>query len=592
MNDKWLERFIYNHKLVKVIIYYAISVSIAMGFFYVICPDIHVSVKEMRYMLLAIIGVELLAIFTNSGLLYKRQVSICVIFLSIFLLLYNHIYNSNSNLLSFKTYTFFIAISGLLVMLDVLGKRYIIAKLLGNVIASLLLFIVAVYFGYYSIYKTWFGHDALLAIMQTNYNEVLEYVVTYFNISIIIIVIVVVLAVLMWRKSTSHIEICKNLKETKKIIILLLGTIILTALSSKCGKNLVTEPFVKANSTLKNYKDFEQQVIERKKYTSSLKINNNGDSGVYVLVIGESQNREHMHAYGYKRNNTPWLSKMRRDSNFLFFENAYSCHTHTVPVLTYAMTFKNQYNDIELSKAVSLLEMSEAAGYDTVWISNQVRYGAWDNPVTVIASEANQQKWYNSNMGETLLTNFYDLRLVEGLADINMSNRMLIVFHLMGNHESYDQRYPIEFEEYGSKSDVDTYDNSILYNDYVVANIFDKARKLPNFKGFIYFADHADAVEQGLGHNCGSYVPEMTYIPMYMYFSDSYIADHKELYSQLLKSQKLYFTNDLIYNCMLSIMDIKDSAYNEPCNDIAGPHYNSDKSRFKTLYGIKELNKI
>lgn len=253
------------------------------------------------------------------------------------------------------------------------------------------------------------------------------------------------------------------------------------------------------------------------------------------------------------------------------------------------MTFKNQYNDIELSKAVSLLEMSEAAGYDTVWISNQVRYGVWDNPVTVIASEANQQKWYNSNMGETLLTNFYDLRLVEGLADINMSNRMLIVFHLMGNHESYDQRYPIEFEEYGSKSDVDTYDNSILYNDYVVANIFDKARKLPNFKGFIYFADHADAVEQGLGHNCGSYVPEMTYIPMYMYFSDSYIADHKELYSQLLKSQKLYITNDLIYNCMLSIMDIKDSSHNEPCNDIASPHYNSDKSRFKTLYGAKEI---
>ena len=55
------------------------------------------------------------------------------------------------------------------------------------------------------------------------------------------------------------------------------------------------------------------------------------------------------------------------------------------------MTAKNQYNNIAVKNAVSVLEVAEAAGFETVWLSNQVKYSAWDTPVTSIASEANQQ---------------------------------------------------------------------------------------------------------------------------------------------------------------------------------------------------------
>ena len=32
--------------------------------------------------------------------------------------------------------------------------------------------------------------------------------------------------------------------------------------------------------------------------------------GTYVLVIGESASRDHMHVYGYDRQTTPWMDKM------------------------------------------------------------------------------------------------------------------------------------------------------------------------------------------------------------------------------------------------------------------------------------------
>lgn len=334
----------------------------------------------------------------------------------------------------------------------------------------------------------------------------------------------------------------------------------------------------------------KRKKVVRKEALNNLILNIENDTkGVYVLVIGESQNRGNMSAYGYNRLTTPWLESVKSNSNFILFENVYSCHTHTVPVLTYALTAKNQYNDLNLAQSISLLEVAEAAGFETVWISNQVKYSAWDTPITVIADEANQQFWHNKNVGEKTVTNHYDLKLVESIEKIKMSDKMLIVFHLMGNHGSYRERYPKEFRMFTSSKVLDEYDNSILYNDHVMQNLFDKVRVLPNFKGLVYFADHADAVKQNLGHDASRYVPEMTHVPMYMYFSDSYRDENPEKFNCLESAKGFIFTNDLIFNTMLSIMDVRiDSVYEEQ-NDIISDKYDATAQRFRTLYGKKKI---
>ena len=107
--------------------------------------------------------------------------------------------------------------------------------------------------------------------------------------------------------------------------------------------------------------------------------------GLYILVIGESEARDHMEVYGYSRATTPWLKQSAKNPEFILFSKAYSNHTHTVPTLTFALTEKNQYNAKSLKNAYSIIEIARAAGYQTYWLSNQVKYGVYDTPVAEIA---------------------------------------------------------------------------------------------------------------------------------------------------------------------------------------------------------------
>lgn len=483
-----------------------------------------------------------------------------------------------------KFLIFTVGISNIFILFLSILKRFTVIRF-----ACLLLFIspVIIIWGYYFSASAWLNTDSVLAIMQTNLTEAKEYLSDYLSLEYYTVLVIFLIALYLLSQKTSKL----SFNEKGKIFyILLAATVVFSVLAVYKGKgNLLTHIVKDTYIYLQRYDDFNKYREERKQNINKNINVTDGSDGIYVLVIGESQNKNYMSAYGYKRQTTPWLESIKNNSNVVFFSNAYSCHTHTVPVLTYALTAKNQYNEIDLAKAISVIEAAEEAGFDTVWLSNQVRYGFWDTPTTVIAAEANQQQWINNNAGEITRTDYYDLKLVECLDKVKYSGKMLIVIHLMGNHGSYGERYPAEFNKFSGDKDVDDYDNSILYNDYVVENLYKKLSKLQNFKCMVYFADHADAPRQHLGHDASRYIPEMTDIPFYMCFSDSYMQGNWDKITALKKAQDKYFTNDLIFNAVLSLMNIKISGIYEPQNDIASPQYDFTPDRFRTLYGKKRI---
>ena len=280
---------------------------------------------------------------------------------------------------------------------------------------------------------------------------------------------------------------------------------------------------------------------------------------------------------------------MKKNPNLLLFEHAYACQVQTVPALTYALTAKNQYNSLQLKNAVSLIDIARAAGYQTVWLSNQVRYGGWGTPITVIAEEADQKIWINSHQGDTLDTEYYDGELINRMEEIKSPEKMLIVVHLMGNHISYHSRYPSEFENFKGQGKRSEYDNSILYNDHVMKLLYEKLCTWKDFKGLLYFSDHGEDITTGKSHNPDTFVFEMSYIPMYMYFTPAYRQENEKKFEMLRTVRSRYFTNDLIFNTMLGIMDIRNDAFYEAENDLTSGTYNGDVNRFKTLYGKKSI---
>lgn len=543
------------------------------------------TLRHSNGIILSAVGIAL-----ASRVYIERKVYFCQI--SLLFLLANSIFliklvlGNFIGLSSVKNYAnFSIALLNLALLLPMLFEKHVIRSVLRFIFLAVILLPVFVILGYYSVTSTVFAPDTLLAIAQTNIQEAIEYAKDNFSCKIIFLIILA-------NASVFFVAI----KNTQKILwnkynlflVLFCITACLVGVY-KYRDNIITDIPKQASKTLAQYKNFSKERTDRKDNMSKLLLSHKPEAGVYVLVIGESQNRAHMQAYNYHRATTPWLDSMKNDKNMLLFTKAYSCHTHTVPTLLYALTAKNQYNNIAVKNAVSVLEVAEAAGFETVWLSNQVKYSAWDTPVTSIASEANQQKWINSTLGESTNTDYFDGKLIEELEKIKITDKMLIVMHLMGNHGSYEQRYPKAFEKYDGKNTIDKYDNSIIYNDYVMSQVYKRARKIPNFKGLVYCSDHADAIDKNLSHDAAQFDFDMTHIPLYIYLSDLYIQNNSAKYKSLEKQKNKLFTNDLLFNLMLGVLGINLNNIYEPNNDPTADTFDNNKERFKTLYGKKYI---
>lgn len=543
------------------------------------------TLKHSNGIILSAVGIAL-----ASRVYIERKVYFCQI--SLLFLLANSIFliklvlGNFIGLSSVKNYAnFSIALLNLALLLPMLFEKHVIRSVLRFIFLAVILLPVFFILGYYSVTSTVFAPDTLLAIAQTNIQEAIEYAKDNFSCKTIFLIIL-----------TNAFVFFVAIKNTQKILwnkynlflVLFCITACLVGVY-KYRDNIITDIPKQASKTLAQYKNFSKERTDRKDNMSKLLLSHKPEAGVYVLVIGESQNRAHMQAYNYHRATTPWLDSMKNDKNMLLFTKAYSCHTHTVPTLLYALTAKNQYNNIAVKNAVSVLEVAEAAGFETVWLSNQVKYSAWDTPVTSIASEANQQKWINSTLGESTNTDYFDGKLIEELEKIKITDKMLIVMHLMGNHGSYEQRYPKAFEKYDGKNTIDKYDNSIIYNDYVMSQVYKRARKIPNFKGLVYCSDHADAIDKNLSHDAAQFDFDMTHIPLYIYLSDSYIQNNSAKYKSLEKQKNKLFTNDLLFNLMLGVLGINLNNIYEPNNDPTADTFDNNKERFKTLYGKKYI---
>lgn len=501
------------------------------------------TLRHSNGIILSAVGIAL-----ASRVYIERKVYFCQI--SLLFLLANSIFliklvlGNFIGLSSVKNYAnFSIALLNLALLLPMLFEKHVIRSVLRFIFLAVILLPVFFILGYYSVTSTVFAPDTLLAIAQTNIQEAIEYAKDNFSCKTIFLIIL-----------ANAFVFFVAIKNTQKILwnkynlflVLFCITACLVGVY-KYRDNIITDIPKQASKTLAQYKNFSKERTDRKDNMSKLLLSHKPEAGVYVLVIGESQNRAHMQAYNYHRATTPWLDSMKNDKNMLLFTKAYSCHTHTVPTLLYALTAKNQYNNIAVKNAVSVLEVAEAAGFETVWLSNQVKYSAWDTPVTSIASEANQQKWINSTLGESTNTDYFDGKLIEELEKIKITDKMLIVMHLMGNHGSYEQRYPKAFEKYDGKNTIDKYDNSIIYNDYVISQVYKRARKIPNFKGLVYCSDHADAIDKNLSHDAAQFDFDMTHIPLYIYLSDSYIQNNSAKYKSLEKQK----TSCLLMICYL-----------------------------------------
>lgn len=434
--------------------------------------------------------------------------------------------------------------------------------------------------------------DILMTLFQTNPDEVMDYIseqnqLLWWSANTVLLLGTVLFLVFCFKLNSCR-QNCRKPAVVTLLLLAYLSVFSLPRLQLNCA--VTTAANMKA--TLKGFAEYQASLGERKARLQELqKILHSSSDGVYMLVLGESTTRYHMHAYGYVRPTTPWLDKELSNPQALIFQNAYSNHVHTIPSLLYILTQQNQYNDIKLKDAYSVIEIAKAAGYQTYWLSNQKKYSVSDTPLTTIAQSADKAHYINDYTGNKSVSVYTDEKLAEFLPDLSHSSKALVIVHLMGCHSLYTDRYTEKFAVFsGSAEKVDTYDNCILHNDYVLEQLYGNISRAPNFMGWFYLSDHGEEPDLNLAHESSKFTFQMSHIPLVMIFSEKFKQEKPDVYAALQEHKNSVWSSDLMFNAMLDILGI--SGLSEKAEDsIASPEYSHSKNDLLTLHGQMPISK-
>lgn len=445
---------------------------------------------------------------------------------------------------------------------------------------------------YYGLYKACVNENGMEMIQETHYNEIIEFVKSMpIVLNIFTFLGSIFVTVIAFFVNYKEMIIKKDTPIINLAIIAATAIFLSTYLWKKKHGVFIRTAIVEFYLDVKEYlatnlqysKNMQDRISELK-----VTLSNKADKPhTILLVIGESESRDYMKAFNkeYKYNTTPWLDKMAASKNFILFPNAFSIYANTVIAVSNAITEINQYNNKKFYEACSIVDIARAADYKVHWYSNQGHLGCADTPVTLIANTADVAKWTKQELNQVQ----YDESLLPYLEELDPEKNNFLVVHLKGNHFNFLNRFPESFTKFGTPGKYDpevNYADSIAYTDYVLEQIFNYAKDKLNLQAMVYFSDHATVPDKRRSPNFEGLASVR--IPFFTYFSDEYIVQHKEVFNTLKKHENLYWTNDLAYELLCSILDIKSNRFDE-ANSLASEKFKYKREDLRTNCGQSRI---
>lgn len=313
-----------------------------------------------------------------------------------------------------------------------------------------------------------------------------------------------------------------------------------------------------------------------------------------VLVIGETSRRANWQLNGYAKQTNPLLSAQANVVNFTEMLSVSNATRTSIPMLLTRKAAEQVYNYNFAEK--SIISAFKEAGFDTYWISTQQKFGAYDTSTSVYAKEADDIIFLNktnySNQGET---DEVVLPVFNKILD-SQAQKTLVVIHTLGSHFDYSHRYPSSFDNFKpSLNDIEdyslqdkkykqrlinSYDNSILYTDYVINELIDSMRAQTETESFLlYSSDHGEDLFDGQcdksGH--GNETAHNFEIASLAWYSPRFAANHTDKVQNLKANANKPVNHTSIFPTLI------DAA------DITIPNYALDRSLLGSLSAYTRL---
>ncbi|MBQ9560673.1 MAG: phosphoethanolamine transferase [Prevotella sp.] len=342
-------------------------------------------------------------------------------------------------------------------------------------------------------------------------------------------------------------------------------------------------------------------LLEQIKHIGTQTLDRETDSLNVILVIGESYIKYHSALYGYPLQTTPFLSQEQKAGRLFVFTDVVSPYNQTTKVIRNVLSCNCIGEGENWASTPPLTAIFKKEGYHVIFYDNQK-----DFATDQLFSFSLNTYLYHPEMvkvcyNETNEKSFdYDGQLIDYYKR-NRSNHkcQLIVFHLLGQHMAYSNRYPKEFAHFTSDStsfrknpwltpqmreEIAHYDNATFYNDEVIHKITDLYSDENTV--VIYFSDHGEEVydyRPNIGRDAFGFgeIPEKGLhwqydVPFIIWCSNSFANLHPKEIKALKSCTMRPFSLDNVCQILFHLSGLKTPLYMSE-RDILSPHYKSPK---------------
>ena len=332
-----------------------------------------------------------------------------------------------------------------------------------------------------------------------------------------------------------------------------------------------------------------------------------------VLIIGESYNKHHSQLYGYNMPTTPRQLALAKEGSLVAFTDVVAPWNLTSYVFKNVFSLHTVGDSGEWSDSPLFPEVFRKAGYHVTFITNQFLPEAdeavydfsggffLNNPELSKA----QFDTRNARLHE------FDEGVLEEYDSLKREDQAhnLVILHLMGQHVMYKARYPQKTRKHlrapmydrpdlnnKQKLIVADYDNSVLYNDSIVAAVTQKF--IDKDAVVIYMPDHGEEIYNGKPYMYGRmHSANINYrlareefeIPFWIWGSPQYIKNHPYGWKAIQAAKDRPMMTDCLAHLLLYLGGIYTKDYRDTYNVIS-PDY--DEQRPRILKGTTDYNKL
>jgi len=480
--------------------------------------------------------------------MFKREVKLSylvLIFSFINLVLYHYAFYkfvlNNIEIQSFNGIALLASITVLALLLNAVVFYLLLygLRMAGKVLMALFFIINAIAVYFVNTYGVIIDKSMIGNVLNTNYDEASS----FFSITFVVylVVIGIIPAILLFKVKAAKVKFKKFIVQVSLTLVFLLLLIYANATNwlwiDKHSKQLgaLVMPWSYVVNTGRFYKS--QNKKNKEEILLPDLTGKDNTKSVVVLVIGESARSANFSLYGYGKNTNPLLSATKN----LHVYNAESSATYTTAGIKAILDHKETGKYYEI-----LPNYLYRNGIEVFW-----RTTNWGEPTVHI--ENYQTKEYLENLCQGAQC-AYDEVLLYGLKDLvleSTNNKVLIILHTSTSHgPTYYKKYPEEFNQFTpvcrnvelskctNEELINAYDNTILYTDYILANLIAELQDLEEYNtSMIFVSDHGESLGENNLYMHGipmSIAPAEQYeIPFIVWTSnDSLQFKNEEMLSQ------------------------------------------------------------